>query len=83
MPRTETVFELLPPQSQMPELSDDALEAFEAALTDFELGDWDRAFSLLHRVPHQDHVKDFLIWRIVSHDRRAPEDWDGILRTEP
>lgn len=83
MPRTETVFELLPPQSQMPELSDDALEAFEAALTDFERGDWDRAFSLLHRVPHQDHVKDFLIWRIVSHDRRAPEDWDGILRTEP
>ncbi len=80
MGRVETVYELLPPASEAPEISDQVLDDFAAAVEAFEAGDWERAYELFHRVPHYDAVKDYYVGQIVRHDRRAPPGWDGILR---
>ena len=72
--------ELLPPVADYPELSDENIAAYEAALDALLSGDWSRAFSLLHRVPADDRVKDFLTVFIAQHNRTPPPDWDGVIR---
>ncbi|MCE5267137.1 MAG: adenylate/guanylate cyclase domain-containing protein [Planctomycetaceae bacterium] len=73
------VSELLPPASQCPELTDEHLATYEAALDAFLAGSWPRAFELLHRIPAEDQVKDFLIVYIAQHNRRPPPGWDGVI----
>ncbi|HUG67620.1 MAG TPA: adenylate/guanylate cyclase domain-containing protein [Pirellulaceae bacterium] len=73
------VSELLPPTSEFPELSDDAIAMYEQALDAFAGGDWERSFSLLHQVPATDRVKDFLTVFIAQNNRRPPSDWDGTI----
>ncbi len=80
MGRIEQIYELLPPVSQCPELSDQAVEDFEAAVAAFEQGDWEIAFELFHEVPHYDQVKDYYVGEIVRHSRRPPSGWEGVLR---
>ena len=38
------------------------------------------AFELLHRIPAEDQVKDFLVVEIAKHNRRPPADWDGVIQ---
>ena len=76
------VSELLPPVSQYPELTDEHLEYYEAALDAFLSRKWAAAFELLHRIPAEDQVKDFLIVYIAQHNRRPPPDWDGVIPLE-
>jgi adenylate cyclase len=76
------VSELLPPVSQYPELTDQHLEYYEAALDAFLARQWPKAFELLHRIPAQDQVKDFLVVEIAKHNRRPPADWDGVIQLE-
>lgn len=73
------VSELLPPQSAYPALSDDAIAAYEAALEALLAGNWEDAFQLLHNVPADDRVKDFLTVFIAQHNRTPPDDWDGVI----
>lgn len=73
------VSELLPPVSVLPELTDEHLQLYEAALDEFLSGKWPRAFELLHRVPTADQAKDFLVVHIARHNRRPPADWDGVI----
>lgn len=73
------VSELLPPESEYPRLSDEHIQDYEAALAALVQGDWDEAFELLHRVPAEDRVKDFLTVLIAQHNRTAPDDWDGVI----
>ncbi len=73
------VSELLPPVSEYPELTDEHLEFYEAALDAFLAGKWKEAFELLHRIPAQDQVKDFLVVHIARHNRRPAPDWDGVI----
>lgn len=73
------VSELLPPVAEYPELTDEHLEFYEAALDAFLSGKWPQAFELLHRIPAQDQVKDFLVVHIARHNRRPPPDWDGVV----
>jgi hypothetical protein len=60
-------------------LSDEHIAAYEAALSHFQDGDWAEAFRLLHRVPAEDQVKDFLTVTIAQHRRVAPPDWSGVI----
>ena len=76
------VSELLPPVSQYPELTDQHLEYYEAALDAFLSKNWPKAFELLHRIPAEDQVKDFLVVYIAQHNRRPPADWDGVIQLE-
>lgn len=73
------VSELLPPAGPDSILSDEHVAAYEAALEHFQEGDWAEAFRLLHQVPAEDQVKDFLTVTIAQHRRVAPPDWQGVI----
>ncbi len=73
------VSELLPPAGPESVLEDEHVAAYEAALDHFLSGDWHEAFRLLHQVPAEDQVKDFLTVIIAQHRRVAPADWEGVI----
>jgi adenylate cyclase len=80
------VHQILPPADEFPQLSDEHVAAYEHALNEMLDGNWERAFSLLHRVPAEDRVKDFLTVFIAQHQRTPPPNWDGVIdlsRTSP
>jgi adenylate cyclase len=73
------VTELLPAEREYPELSDQNLADYERALDLLQAGRWSQAFELLHRVPAEDRVKDFLTVFIAQHNRLPPESWNGVI----
>jgi adenylate cyclase len=73
------VSELLPPEQDYPQLTAAHIAAYEEALDALLARDWPRAFSLLHKVPADDRVKDFLTVYIAQHNRTPPDDWDGVI----
>ncbi len=75
-----TVSELLPPAGPDELLSDVHLQAYEKALDSLQDGNWSEAFRLLHQVPAEDRVKDFLTVFIAQHGRTPPADWQGFIR---
>lgn len=74
------VSELLPPAGPGSVLTDEHIIAYETALSHFLEGDWHEAFRLLHQVPAEDQVKDFLTVTIAQHRRVAPPDWQGVIQ---
>jgi adenylate cyclase len=76
------VSELLPPAAGYPELSDENIAAYEAALDAFQNCDWSEALRLLHQVPPDDQAKDFLTVFIAQHSRTPPPNWDGSIALE-
>ncbi len=76
------VSELLPPESQYPELTDEHVGLYESALDAFLSGNWAEAYELLHRIPTGDRVKDFLTVYIAQHHRSPPPGWDGVIPLE-
>jgi adenylate cyclase len=74
-----TVSELLPPEGPDCVLSDAHLQFYEQALDHFIAGEWNDAFRLLHLVPAEDQVKDFLTFIIAQNRRVAPPNWNGII----
>lgn len=75
-----TVSELLPPAGPECNLTDAHLASYELALDYFIAGHWNEALRLLHQVPSEDQVKDFITFIIAQHHRTAPSQWDGIVR---
>lgn len=73
------VSELLPPESQFPQLNDEHIAAYETALDALQNRDWEKAFQWLHRVPAEDRVKDYLTVFIAQHNRMPPASWDGVI----
>jgi adenylate cyclase len=73
------VSELLPPPAEQPELTDQDIATYEAALESLLAKDWQRAFQLLHQVTADDRVKDFLTVFIAERNRTPPEGWDGVI----
>ncbi len=74
------VSELLPPESADSLLTNHHIQAYEKALDSFQDGNWGEAFRLLHQVPAEDRVKDFLTVLIAQHGRTAPPDWNGTIQ---
>jgi adenylate cyclase len=74
-----TVSELLPPAGADCILSNEHVEYYEQALDYFIAGDWHNAFRLLHHVPAEDQVKDYLTFIIAQHQRVAPANWTGVI----
>ena len=75
------VSELLPPATAVGnDLSDLDVALYEKALDSFQDGNWNEAFRLLHQVPAEDRVKDFLTVFIAQNGRVAPPDWNGTIR---
>jgi adenylate cyclase len=75
-----TVSELLPPESQFPELTDAQIQQYEKAVDYFVEGRWEEAHECLHQIPASDRAQDFLALVIAQHNRTAPPNWDGIVR---
>ncbi len=73
------VSELLAPAGPASILTDEHILAYEQALEHFLVGQWTDAFRLLHQVPAEDRVKDFLTVYIAQHRRTAPPDWRGVI----
>lgn len=76
------IYQLLPNFEKYPLLTDDHIRHYEVALDAFVAGDWETAWGALHEVPAADTSKDFLTTYIASRSRRAPTDWDGVIRLE-
>lgn len=74
------VSELLPPVGPDCILSDMHILSYEQALDYFIVGSWNEALRLLHQVPAEDQVKDFITFIIAQHHRTPPAQWDGIVR---
>lgn len=73
------VTELLAPEGPDSILSDEHVAAYEEAVDHFHEGRWNEAFRLLHMVPAEDQVKDFLTVYIAQHRRTPPPDWQGFV----
>ncbi|MFG0297047.1 MAG: adenylate/guanylate cyclase domain-containing protein [Maioricimonas sp. JB045] len=74
------VSELVPPLDDRPDLTDDHLRLYEEGVTHFLDGRWEEAYGCLHQMPPSDRAQDFLAMRIAQDNRRAPADWDGVIR---
>jgi adenylate cyclase len=74
-----TVYELLPPASECPGMTDEHLRRYETALDAFGGGNWSQALECLHDVPTDDTAKDFLEEFILRHRRVPPANWQGII----
>lgn len=73
------VAQLLAPADEEPLLSDQHLANYERALQSFLQGNWPLAHKLLHDMPADDRVPDFLTGFIVQNDRVAPSNWEGVI----
>ena len=73
------VTELLAPEGPDSILLDEHVAAYEEAVDHFLEGRWNDAFRLLHMVPAEDQVKDFLTVYIAQHRRTPPPDWRGVI----
>jgi adenylate cyclase len=76
------VSELLLPAERDPQLSDEHLKHYDAALTAFLEGNWKAAYAGLHMVPADDRGKDLLMSYILQHDHNPPPGWDGVIAIE-
>jgi len=74
------VSELLPGERELPELTAAHLDAYNQAVADFIAGRWEEAYAALRLLPAGDRAQDFLAQQIVSHNRLAPSDWNGVVR---
>ena len=80
MERPVLVSELLPPESDYPELTDEHLRHYERGVEHFTAGRWEEAYKCLHEMPAGDRAQDFLGMFITQHNRVAPPDWNGVVR---
>jgi len=76
------ICELLPPAAECPGLTDENLAAYEAALSAFISGDWDRALVQLSQLPEDDQAASFLEQFIGKHGGQTPMNWDGAIPLE-
>lgn len=75
------VSQLLPPSGRSL-ITDAHIATYEQALSAFLAGDFENAFSLLHLIPAEDRVKDFLTVFIAQNHRKAPVNWNGVVDPE-
>ncbi|MEZ6067406.1 MAG: adenylate/guanylate cyclase domain-containing protein [Planctomycetaceae bacterium] len=68
-----TVSELLPPESEFPQLTSQHLRQYEEGLDQFIAGNWDAAHASLHAMPAADRAPDFLMLRIAQSHRRSTQ----------
>ena len=73
------VTELVPPTGSESVLTDENLVDYETALEAFLVGEWVKAYELLHKLPPQDRGKDLLTGFILQYNHTPPPNWDGVI----
>jgi adenylate cyclase len=74
-----TVFGLLLPSEDFPEVTSQMIADHEAALDAVISGDWTSARSMLNRLPDTDGPKRFLLRQMAAFGNIAPPTWDGAF----
>lgn len=74
--RPLVVSELMPTGA----LTSEQIASYEAGIEAFTAGDWGTAYTRLHAMPADDRAADFPMALLTQHDRKSPDDWDGIVR---
>jgi len=82
MQQSLEVSELLPPETEYPQLTAEHIATYEQAVDSLQQGDWNAAFEFLHDVPADDRAKDFLTVFVAQHNRTPPNGWDGVIPIE-
>lgn len=75
-----TIYELLPPVSECPALTDEDIARYESAVDALQAGRWQQALEILNDMPVGDRVKDFLMIYIATNQYEPPKDWDGVIQ---
>jgi adenylate cyclase len=75
------VSQLLPPAS-VSQITNAQINKYEQALDALIAGDFEQSFSLLHQIPSEDRVKDFLTVFIAQNHRQPPAGWTGVVEVE-
>jgi adenylate cyclase len=74
-----TVFALLPPLDDAPEVTAEMIADHDAAVEAIIAGDWSSAHSLLKRIPDGDGPKQFLLAHMAALGNAPPPDWNGAF----
>jgi adenylate cyclase len=74
-----TVWSLLLPEHEFPEVSNETIACYEAALEKLTAGDWSEARVILEKIPDTDGPKQFLVRRMSELGSMPPPDWDGAF----
>ena len=75
-----TVYALLPPEHEMPEVSETVTMLYDLALNAVIEKRWSEALQILQRIPDEDGPKHFLLNAMQATDNTPPEDWTGAFR---
>ena len=74
-----TVFALLPPLEEMPEITPEIISSHESAVDLVISGNWPAALEVLQQVPDDDGPKKFLLDHMGEFNNSPPSDWDGAF----
>lgn len=73
------VHEILAPEDQGSDLTNEHLKKYELGVNQFIEGNWESAYQNIHSMPSSDRAQDFLNMIIAKNNRTAPEDWEGVI----
>lgn len=76
------VYNLLPSENDLPEVSDAMITAQESACSDVAAGRWKEARQTLAGFTCDDGPKDFLLRHMESYNNVPPANWDGVFELE-
>lgn len=74
-----TVFALLPPLEEMPEITPEIISSHDSAVDAVISGNWPAAMELLQQIPDDDGPKKFLLDHMSEFDNAPPAGWDGAF----
>ena len=80
MDKPLTVFGLLPPENECPNVTDQMIADYDAALDAAIEGQWDKATQLLEPIPESDGSRRFLQEQIIAARLYSGGSWDGAFR---
>ena len=80
MDQALTVFALLPPEHELPEVSETIIMLYYLALNAVTDRRWSEALQILQRIPDTDGPKQFLLNAMELCDNTPPDDWNGAFR---
>lgn len=76
------VCELLPPEGEASDISNQLIAEHEKAVSNFITGNWSEAIDLFERTPAGNQAKELILIFMAQNNYTPPDDWDGIINLE-
>lgn len=77
-----TVFGLLPPEHEYPEVNDSVTMLYDLGLKSVTHGNWVDAIKVLGKIAGEEGPQRFLLEQMERHGNKPPSDWDGAFTLE-